>query len=210
MRPSANWIRGRSTSIIEEVSGRVAFQYPNFRYFMMARFLATLSSEMQAIAVGWQVYGLTHRPLDLGLVGLAQFLPGVLLFLVSGQAADRFPRRRIVMACYAGFAACSLALLALTLSPQPSGLADLCGFAWQRRRAVVQRRGRAIVPAVADSCGTFSQRRGLEFFRLYRRHHPGSRHRRSALWIDCHSGAGLRLRARRAACARCCWPPPSA
>jgi MFS family permease len=115
MQPSANWIRGRSTSIIEEVSGRVAFQYPNFRYFMMARFLATLSSEMQAIAVGWQVYGLTHRPLDLGLVGLAQFLPGVLLFLVSGQAADRFPRRRIVMACYAGFAACSLALLALTL-----------------------------------------------------------------------------------------------
>ncbi len=116
MRPSANWIRGRPTGIIEEVSGRVAFQYPNFRYFMMARFLATISSEMQAIAVGWQVYGLTHRPLDLGLVGLAQFLPGVLLFLVSGQAADRFPRRRIVMACYAGFAACSLALLALTLS----------------------------------------------------------------------------------------------
>ena len=83
---------------------------------MMARFLATLSSEMQAIAVGWQVYGLTHRPLDLGLVGLAQFLPGVLLFLVSGQAADRFPRRRIVMTCYAGFAACSMALLALTLT----------------------------------------------------------------------------------------------
>jgi MFS family permease len=98
------------------VSGRVAFQYPNFRYFMMARFLATLSSEMQAIAVGWQVYALTHRPLDLGLVGLAQFLPGVLLFLVSGQAADRFPRRRIVMACYAGFAACSVALLALTFA----------------------------------------------------------------------------------------------
>lgn len=83
---------------------------------MMARFLATLSSEMQAIAVGWQVYALTHRPLDLGLVGLAQFLPGVLLFLVSGQAADRFPRRRIVMACYAGFAACSVALLALTFA----------------------------------------------------------------------------------------------
>ena len=88
-----NWIRRLLTPIIEVVSGRVAFQYPNFRYFMMARFLATLSSEMQAIAVGWQVYGLTHRPLDLGLVGLAQFLPGVLLFLVSGQAADRFPRR---------------------------------------------------------------------------------------------------------------------
>ncbi len=82
---------------------------------MTARFIATLCSEMQAIAVGWQIYALTHRPLDLGLAGLAQFLPGFVLFLPSGQAADRFPRRRIVMACYAGFAACSAALLALTL-----------------------------------------------------------------------------------------------
>ncbi len=98
------------------MSGRVAFRYPNFRFYMTARFLVTASSEMQAIAVGWQVYALTHRPLDLGLVGLAQFLPGVLLFLVSGQAADRFPRRRIVMTCYAAFAACSAALLALTLN----------------------------------------------------------------------------------------------
>src|SRR5215468_4262934 len=95
---------------------RVVFRYPNFLYHAGARVVSVLGSEMQAVAVGWQVYGLTHRPLDLGLVGLAQFLPGVLLFLVSGQAADRFPRRRIVMACYAGFAACSIALLALTLT----------------------------------------------------------------------------------------------
>ena len=87
---------------------------------MPARFLATVCSEMQAIAVGWQVYGLTHRPLDLGFVGLAQFLPGILLFLVSGQAADRFPRRRIMMTCYAGFALCSLALLTLTLQANRS------------------------------------------------------------------------------------------
>ena len=81
---------------------------------MIARFLATASSEMQAVAVGWQIYSITHRPLDLGLVGLAQFLPGVLLFLVSGHAADRFPRRHIIMACYAGFSLCSIGLLALT------------------------------------------------------------------------------------------------
>jgi MFS family permease len=81
---------------------------------MAARFLVTLSSEMQAVAVGWQIYSITHRPLDLGLVGLAQFLPGVLLFLASGQAADRFPRRRIIMVCFAGFSLCSMGLLALT------------------------------------------------------------------------------------------------
>jgi hypothetical protein len=55
---------------------RAAFRHPNCRFYMSARFLTLLASEMQAAAVAWQV-GLTHRPLDLGLVGLAQFLPGV-------------------------------------------------------------------------------------------------------------------------------------
>ena len=82
---------------------------------MTARMLATMASEMQAVAVGWQIYGLTHRALDLGLVGLAQFLPGILLFLVAGQAADRFPRQRILQACYVAFACVSALLLALTL-----------------------------------------------------------------------------------------------
>jgi len=82
---------------------------------MTARFLATTSSEMQAVAVGWQIYDLTHRPLDLGLVGLAQFLPGILLFLVTGHAADRYPRRRILIVCYACFALCSASLLAFAL-----------------------------------------------------------------------------------------------
>ena len=82
---------------------------------MAARLLVTLSSEMQAVAVAWQVYSLTHRPLDLGLVGLAQFLPGILLFLVSGHAADRIARKRILQTCYAAFAACSLLLLGFTM-----------------------------------------------------------------------------------------------
>ena len=70
---------------------------------------------MQAIAVAWQIYGLTHRPLDLGFVGLAQFAPAVLLFLVAGHTADRFPRKSIVAVCYASFSICSVLLLALTL-----------------------------------------------------------------------------------------------
>jgi MFS family permease len=90
---------------------------------MSARFLTTVSSEMQSVAVGWQVYELTHRPMDLGLVGLAQFLPGILLFLLAGHAADRFPRNRILQTCYAAFSLCSLMLLAFTLhgprSPYP-------------------------------------------------------------------------------------------
>ncbi len=82
---------------------------------MTARFLSIVSSEMISVAVGWQIYGLTHRPLDLGLVGLAQFAPGVLLFLISGHTADRHPRQAILRICYAAFAVCSAVLLALTL-----------------------------------------------------------------------------------------------
>src|SRR5450631_4256545 len=96
-------------------AARAAFQYPNFRYFITARFLTAMSSEMQAVAVAWQVYGLTHRPFDLGLVGLAQFLPGILLFLLAGHTADRVPRRRILLACYAGFSICSTLLLAFSI-----------------------------------------------------------------------------------------------
>ena len=95
--------------------GRIAFRYPSFRLYLIARFLATATSEMQAVAVGWQVYAITGRPLDLGLVGLAQFLPGVFLFLLAGHTADRFPRRRILVCCYAAFSVCSALLLLLTL-----------------------------------------------------------------------------------------------
>jgi len=94
---------------------RVAFQYPNFRLYMTARFLSVVSSEMISVAVGWQIYALTHRPLDLGLVGLAQFAPGVLLFLLAGHTADRHSRQLILRTCYGAFALCSIALLALTL-----------------------------------------------------------------------------------------------
>jgi MFS family permease len=96
-------------------AGRAAFRHRNFRYYLPARFLATGASEMQAVGVAWQIYGLTGRPLDLGLVGLAQFLPGILLFLFAGHTADRVPRRRILLVCYVAFACCSFALTALSL-----------------------------------------------------------------------------------------------
>src|SRR5437016_10134953 len=96
-------------------AGRVAFTYPGFSYYLLARFFIVTSLEMQSVAVGWQVYEITKRPLDLGLVGLAQFLPGIFLFLVSGHAADRYPRRTLLVLCYCGFTLCSGSLLFLTL-----------------------------------------------------------------------------------------------
>src|SRR5580698_2204702 len=94
-------------------AGRAAFTHPAFVLFQVARFLIVAAMEMQAVAVGWQVYELTHRPLDLGLVGLAQFLPGILLFPLSGHVSDRFDRRTVLSSCYAGFAICFAVLLLL-------------------------------------------------------------------------------------------------
>jgi len=98
----------------EGSAARIAFRYPGFTLFQFARFGIVAATEMQAVAVGWQIYEITRRPLDLGLVGLAQFLPSILLFLVTGHAADRFNRRRLVITCYAGFSVCFALLLLLT------------------------------------------------------------------------------------------------
>jgi MFS family permease len=95
-----------------EAGGRVAFTYPAFRLYEVARFFVVVALEMQTVAVTWQIYEITHRALDLGYVGLAQFLPGILLFLVSGHVADRFNRRNLMILCIAGFALCSGLLLA--------------------------------------------------------------------------------------------------
>src|ERR1035437_5459348 len=92
-------------------AGRVAFTHADFAVYQLARFFIVAALEMQSVAVGWQVYEITGRPLDLGLVGLAQFLPGIILFLVSGHAADRFDRRNLLITCYAGFSVCSGLLL---------------------------------------------------------------------------------------------------
>lgn len=104
-------------------SSRAAFRHSPFRYYVPARFLVTIASEMQALAVAWQIYDLTRKPLALGLVGLFQFLPGICLFLLAGHTADRVPRKRILQTCWASFAVCSLLLLAFTLhgliSPLP-------------------------------------------------------------------------------------------
>src|SRR5437762_13224261 len=96
------------------IAGRVAFTYPDFVRYESARFFIVLALEMLSVAVGWQVYDITKRPLDLGLIGLAQFLPGVVLFLPAGHAADRLDRRSLLTICYAGFALASGLLLATT------------------------------------------------------------------------------------------------
>ena len=86
-----------------------------FLRFWFARVFGTLASQMQAVAIGWQIYGLTRNPLDLGLVGLAQFLPSILLMFVSGHVIDRHDRRFIVVACLLSESFLSLVLVSGSL-----------------------------------------------------------------------------------------------
>ncbi len=137
-------------------AARVAFEYPSFGLYQIARFCIVLATEMQSVAVGWQVYEITKRPLDLGLVGLAQFLPGILLFLVSGHVADRYDRRRLVVACYAAFAGCSALLFAAAIYHTHSvypiyAVLILIGIV-----ARIQRAGQPRVSAAVGARRTFS------------------------------------------------------
>ena len=76
--------------------GKAVFRIPGFIPYEFARCFIVLAVEMQSVAVGWRVYEITRSPLSLGLVGLAQFLPGIFLFLVAGHTADRMNRRKML------------------------------------------------------------------------------------------------------------------
>lgn len=74
-------------------------RHPPFAFFWCARVLSSFAYQMNAVAIGWLVYALTGSAFDLGLVGLAQFVPVLALTLVAGHVADRYDRRRIVQIC---------------------------------------------------------------------------------------------------------------
>ena len=93
-----------------------AFQHRGFLFYWLSRLCATFAVNMVSVSVGWQVYDLTRDPFDLGLIGLVQFLPALLLVLVTGWVADRFNRRMIMALCLAGEAVAVMALLAFTIS----------------------------------------------------------------------------------------------
>ncbi len=95
-------------------AGLAAFRYIDFTLYELERFFIVAALEILSVAVGWQVYEITRRPLDLGLVGLAQFLPNVFLFLIAGHAADRFSRKKVLLICNLGFAVCCAALIVIS------------------------------------------------------------------------------------------------
>jgi len=98
-RPSRRVTIGENASVSPTNDDRriALLRQRPFVQFAVASAAASFAFQMMSVAVGWQVYALTHRAFDLGLVGLVQFVPSLLLALPAGHWADRFDRRRIVL-----------------------------------------------------------------------------------------------------------------
>ena len=123
-----------------------------FLAFFTSRLAAMAANQMLMVAVGWQMYDLTGSAWDLGLVGLFQFVPALLLTLPAGHAADHFHRGRIFAACLAAQAAVALALLAATHSGQETrelilGLSIVLGIA----RAFQMPAQQALIPLLVET-----------------------------------------------------------
>lgn len=88
----------------------------DFYAFVSARFLATAAMQVQSVAIGWQIYAITHSTLALGLVGLCQFAPMFLLTLPAGEISDRFDQRRVLSTTQAMQGVCGALFLVLSLT----------------------------------------------------------------------------------------------
>ncbi|HMT93442.1 MFS transporter [uncultured Thiothrix sp.] len=90
------------------------YRQPGFLPFVTSRLFSFFASQIQAIVVAWQVYDMTHDPMALAYVGLAQFIPMLFLLIPAGDLIDRFNRKKIVMASWAVQGLCSALLLVLS------------------------------------------------------------------------------------------------
>jgi MFS family permease len=103
-----------------------ALRFPDYRRLLAGNMLASVGTEMQAVAVGWELYERTGSTAALGFVGLAQFLPVFLLSLPAGHAADRYSRKALLVLAMAVTATSSLGLALLSWSQGPVPLVFVC------------------------------------------------------------------------------------
>src|SRR6186713_2914065 len=87
-----------------------ALKIPEFRLYISARFCITIALQIQATIVGWQIYQITKDPLSLGLIGLAEALPSIVVSLYAGHVADIVQRKKIIVITVSALLVCSAAL----------------------------------------------------------------------------------------------------
>jgi len=96
---------------------RAVLRIPDYRYFLLGRFAATLATQMQALIVSWQVYQLTKNPLALGLIGLVEAAVFFSFALWAGHFADRHEKKRIIIVTQVAMLACTGTLMAISCAP---------------------------------------------------------------------------------------------
>ena len=124
-----------------------AFRHRDFALYAGANFLWTIALQVQATALAWQIYEITHDPLQLGFVGLMEFLPAALLALPAGHLADRFDRRKLILIGVGAelVAACVLLGLSLTHNVVEGAILALA-FTFGIARAIATPAARALMP----------------------------------------------------------------
>ncbi len=105
-----------------------ALRFQDFRLLITGRFITTLGNQMLSFAIGWELWLRTRSAFNLGLVGLVQVIPVVLLSLPAGYVADHYPRRRIIIVTQLLLASCSLGLAFLSLFNGPLVYIYFCLF----------------------------------------------------------------------------------
>src|SRR5947209_4606088 len=103
-----------------------ALRHRDYRHLLAGGTLASIGGEVQAVAVGWELYDRTGSAALLGLAGLAQFLPVLTLALPAGQVADRYDRKLVYQSAQVMMMVSSLALAGLSWWHGPVPLVFVC------------------------------------------------------------------------------------
>lgn len=125
-----------------------ALRLHSFQLYLAGNALAICGMQMQTVAVQWEVYERTGRPMALGLVGLVQFLPVAVLTVFAGHVADRFNRKAIVMAAMLSIASCSVGLAWISYTSGPVAWMYVALFLSGVARAFLQPAKASLLPQI--------------------------------------------------------------
>ena len=92
----------------------MAMRFPEFRSYIVMRFLFTFAYQVQAVVIGWHIYQLTKDPLSLGLIGLAEAIPAIMVTLYGGYIADKSDKKKLLIWIIGSMLCCSAALTVIT------------------------------------------------------------------------------------------------
>ena len=125
-----------------------ALRESGFRRYLTGNLVGTIGFQMQGVAVGWELYERTHSAFALGIVGLVQVVPIILLFLPVGHLVDRYDRRTVLMAALAGLALAAAGLALVSVSRAPVPLFYACLFLSGTARALLGPAKSALLPEI--------------------------------------------------------------